>query len=169
MRVNDHELRKELQSLRPYRTLILGIGNRLKGDDGVGPFICDLIQDRVPSPVIDAGTAPENYLGPISRLEPEAILVLDAADLHAVPGCMALLERENLGWSGCSTHTTSLGFMLSTLARSQQIRFRLLGIQPVSVCLGEALSPPVRFSALQTAMVLTDVFGSYNTTQLPGS
>lgn len=160
MLVKEHELGEKLKSLRPYRTLILGIGNRLKGDDGVGPFICDLIQDRVPSPVIDAGIAPENYLGPISRLEPEAILVLDAADLHAVPGCMALLERESLGWSGCSTHTTSLRFMLRSLARPQQIRIRLLGIQPASICLGEALSPPVSFSAMQVAVVLTDVFGS---------
>ncbi len=169
MLANDYELGEKLRLLRGYRTLILGIGNRLKGDDGVGPFICDLIQDRVPSPVIDAGTAPENYLGPISRLEPEAILVLDAADLRAAPGCTAMLELEALTCSVCSTHTTSLRFMLGTIARSQQIRTRLLGIQPASVCLGEALSPPVRSRAALIATVLVGVFGAKNTTQLPGS
>lgn len=158
MRGRTHEVREHLLPLQSYQTLILGMGNRLKGDDGVGPYICELIQDRVRAPVLDVGSALENYLGPISRLQPEAILLLDAADLGMDPGDRAFLERDALACSGPSTHTVSVDFMLGMLDRDQQIRFRFLGIQPKRVRLGESLSAPVRASAIQIADVIGDLW-----------
>jgi len=158
VRVRPHEVKEQLLPLQSYQVLFLGMGNRLKGDDGVGPYICELIQDRVRAPVLDVGTALENYLGPIFRLQPEAILLLDAADLGMDPGDMAFLERDAIACSGPSTHTVSVDFVLGTLDRDQQMRFRFLGIQPKRVRLGESLSVPVKASAIQIADVVGDLW-----------
>jgi hydrogenase 3 maturation protease len=134
------------------------MGNRLKGDDGVGSYICDLIQDRVRVPVLDVGTALENYLGPISQLQPEAILVLDAAELGLDPGGVTILERDALACTSTSTHTVSVDFMLRSLDRDSQILLRFLGIQPKYVRLGESLSAPVRARAHQMGAMLRELW-----------
>jgi hydrogenase 3 maturation protease len=135
------------------------VGNRLKRDDGVGPAICDLVQGRVLATVMDVGTAPENYLGPISRLAPAALLIMDAADSGAAPGTLSILPQDALGWPGCSTHAPSMKLLLSVLDRARQPWVHLLGIQPGELTLGEGLSPPVRRSADVVAEVLRELYG----------
>src|SRR5574342_1091615 len=58
------ELRARLEG---KRVLILGVGNRLRGDDAVGPLLVEHLQGKVDIPLIDAGEVPENYLGPIEE------------------------------------------------------------------------------------------------------
>ncbi len=77
------QLRERLQG---KRTLILGIGNSMRGDDGVGPALIERLQGKVSATLIDGGEVPENYLGPIEAAGPEAVLIVDAADLKAAAG-----------------------------------------------------------------------------------
>ena len=49
--------------------IILGIGNELKCDDGVGPFVIDELKD-LENPnliIIDGKTVPENFTGKIRK------------------------------------------------------------------------------------------------------
>ena len=48
--------------LRGKRTVILGVGNPLQGDDAIGPNLVDLLHGRVEATLIYGGEVPENYL-----------------------------------------------------------------------------------------------------------
>jgi len=54
------EVLEKLRKLRGYRTIIVGIGNTLKGDDGAGPLVCQQLYGKVCAGVMDVGTVPEN-------------------------------------------------------------------------------------------------------------
>ena len=68
------------------KTVIVGIGNSLRGDDGFGPALVQRLQGRVRPVCIDAGVAPENYLGRIVKEQPDTVLLVDAAHLGLEPG-----------------------------------------------------------------------------------
>jgi len=53
--------------------VFVGVGNRMRGDDAIGPALIDLIKGRVPH-AIDADGAPENVTSAIRRLEPAVIV-----------------------------------------------------------------------------------------------
>jgi hydrogenase maturation protease len=62
----DENVLAQLKKLRGPKTVIVGIGNILKGDDGVGPLICQQLRgNEICAELIDAGTVPENYIQPI--------------------------------------------------------------------------------------------------------
>ncbi|MHC4647512.1 MAG: hydrogenase maturation protease, partial [Planctomycetota bacterium] len=84
---SNGELFEQLRKLRSSRTVIVGIGNTLKGDDGAGPLICEhLSAAGVSAELIDAGTVPENYIQPIIRKAPENLVIVDAMEFGASPG-----------------------------------------------------------------------------------
>ncbi len=47
------------------RTVILGVGNPLHGDDAIGPNLVDRLRGRLEATLINAGEVPENYLSTI--------------------------------------------------------------------------------------------------------
>jgi Ni,Fe-hydrogenase maturation factor len=103
---------KPLRSkLRNTKTLIVGIGNLLKGDDGAGPIFCQKLRDaRVSAEIIDAGTAPENYIQAIIRKNPESLLVIDAIDFGASPGVIELFRPEQMSQAIQELSDILLGF-----------------------------------------------------------
>ena len=134
------QLRERLQG---KRTLILGIGNTLRGDDGLGPRLIERLQGKVAATLIDGGEVPENYLGPIEAAGAEVILIVDAADLKAAPGDVALIELEQLGKTGISTHNASLGLLASVVQRLTGADVLALAVQPKVNSFGAAMSEEV--------------------------
>jgi hydrogenase 3 maturation protease len=124
--------------------LILGIGNRLRGDDGVGSLLIERLQGKVNVPMIDAGDVPENYLGPIEASGANLVLVVDATDLGARPGDTALLELDQIAGRLISTHTTNLSVLFKVIPADIRPQVILLGIQPGNLDFGQGLSEPVR-------------------------
>ena len=53
------------QRTQNKKVLILGIGNRLRGDDAVGSILAERLAKKLDVPIIDEGNVPENYLAPI--------------------------------------------------------------------------------------------------------
>ena len=89
----DENVLKQLKKLRGSKTVIVGIGNILKGDDGVGPLICQqLHNNQICAELIDAGTVPENYIQPIVRKAPQNLIVIDAIDFGAAPGTINIFD-----------------------------------------------------------------------------
>jgi len=139
------------------RTAVLGIGNRLWGDDGAGPELLKRLMEEwavreTPSNVrgqyffIDAGEFPEDWLIRVADLQADVILVIDAMELHAEPGSMAVLEPEALPDAGCcSTHRLPLRTLLRLWEERGSKAF-VLGIQPKDVIFKEGLSPEVKTS-----------------------
>ena len=125
---------------RPPRLAVVGIGQRLRGDDGVGPAVVGRLAGLLPDAsllLLDAGHAPENCLGPIIRFRPDVILLIDAA-------------------RGGSTHTLSLAMLAGYLAAESGAAVHILGIEPANVAFGEGLSPGVERAVADAAATLGD-------------
>ncbi len=103
----DQQLFEQLNKLRDSATIIVGIGNTLKGDDGAGPLVCQKLSGKVCAELIDAGTVPENYIQPIIKKAPQNLLIIDAIDFGAPAGTINIFKPEQLSSSAFSTHTLS--------------------------------------------------------------
>lgn len=140
----DPRLLESLAAWRDSRAVILGVGNVLRGDDAAGPLICERLAGRLAAAVFDAGAAPENYVGPILRAEPEVLLVIDAVDSGNSPGWIGVFAPADIHRFTFSTHALSLHLFLDRLRRDRPLEARLIGIQVGRRGLGEGVSPQVR-------------------------
>jgi hydrogenase 3 maturation protease len=119
----------------------------MRGDDAVGPEVIDALAGFAGAELIDAGSAPENHLGPIGALRPDRVLFVDACDFSAGPGEFRLFSREeadDLAYGLLSTHTMPLHLTMAMVAAETGAEVMLLGVQPETVELGAPLSEPVR-------------------------
>jgi hydrogenase maturation protease len=80
----------------PGPVVTLGIGNRLRGDDGAGPELATRLKEKWERFktynqiggrrfFIDAGESPEDWFVRILDLQPEVIIVIDAVALQVNP------------------------------------------------------------------------------------
>lgn len=115
----------------------------MRGDDGFGPELVKRIRG-IPVHAIDAGTTPENYLGPVARMRPNLVLVADAADMGGKPGEAALLSREEMDQiGGFSTHTMSPALFMRQIEELCGARMLMLAVQPASTAFGQGFSSEV--------------------------
>ena len=126
------------------KIVIVGMGNPLKGDDGLGPYLIKRLKGKVRAHLIDGGSVPENYVGKIASLKPDTILVIDACDLGWTPGRMELIEIEKMRNTGYSTHNTSPGVFMNYLKEETGADVFMLAVQPREVKLGKGLSSPIK-------------------------
>jgi hydrogenase 3 maturation protease len=154
----DARLLQHLRSLSPAATLIVGIGNELKGDDAAGPYLCRLLSGKIGTQVIDAGTVPENYIGPIAKKAPRNVILVDAIDFGAAPGTIALFEIDMLHSCAISTHALSLRLFVESVRSRIDADFCVIAIQPAHVRLAQPLSHKVHLALDDLAAALIDIF-----------
>jgi len=154
----ESEFSEQLKALVGSRTVILGMGNVLKGDDAVGPFLCERLVGKVCAEVIDAGTVPENYIRKIVSKNPQTLLVIDAIDFGALPGAVKVFKTRQLNSIAISTHTLSPRLFVELITGQIDVDVLFIGIQPARVELGEAISEQVRRAAENVSRALAEVF-----------
>ncbi len=124
-------------------TLIIGVGNPLRGDDRIGSEIVkDLIKMGYKN-VIDCESTPENYLFKILELKPKKVIVLDACDFNGKPGefrFFAKSDWEKLPLFSLSTHTLPLSLFLHLIEKECGCEVYLLGIQAKTIELSSKMS-----------------------------
>lgn len=127
------------------RVLILGVGNTLRSDDGVGSILAQRIIGRVPHIVYDSSASPENYLGKIIKDRPEVILLIDAVDFGGEAGELRVFEGEDIQTVNFfSTHDASISLAISYLKNSlKTVDIIILAIQPKILAFGDRLSPEI--------------------------
>jgi hydrogenase 3 maturation protease len=155
----DESLFKQLNKLRDSSTLILCIGNTLKGDDAAGPLVCQWLKAaNVSAELLDAGTVPENYIQRIIKKAPRTLIVIDAIDFGAEAGTIRIFEPEQLNSLVVSTHTLSPRLFIEVIRRSIQLDVYFIGIQPAHTQLGQSASVAVSRAIEKLSAVLTEVF-----------
>ena len=132
-----------LTSFLTGRVCILGFGNRLWRDDGVGSCIAEALQDCENLDAVDGGFVPENYLEIVAGKNPDAILMIDAADFDGAPGELRLLQPGDVVLAGVSTHAGSPQMLGKYLEARTGVPVALLAIQPKDTSEGDELSPEV--------------------------
>lgn len=128
------------------KTVILGVGNALLRDEGVGVHVARALAERLvddDTAVIDAGTLSFVLAGFIDNAE--CLVVVDAAQLDAAPGTVTVFEGEAMdrfiGTKGkLSVHEVSLLDLLQVARLTDRLPAHraLVGIQPESTDWGEA-------------------------------
>lgn len=126
--------------------LLLGVGNRSRGDDGVGSYLIKRLQKKVGVPVLDAGDVPENCISQIESSGANMVLIVDAADFNANPGEIALIDFVDMKKIGASTHSANLDLLFKVIPKSRRPETLLVAIQPGSALTGKGLSEAVRDS-----------------------
>lgn len=134
------------------KTLVLGIGNILLSDEGVGIHVLHALSAGAPLPddveLMDGGTLSFTLAGPIE--EADALIVVDAAHIQAEAGAWRMFEGEAmdaflLGNRKSSVHEVGLADLraIAILAGHWPEKRALLAIQPQRVDWGEAPTPAV--------------------------
>ncbi|HUW18340.1 MAG TPA: hydrogenase 3 maturation endopeptidase HyCI [Sedimentisphaerales bacterium] len=157
----EEQLFEQLSKLRGSKTLIVGIGNLLKGDDAAGPLICRSLKDSgISADLIDAGTVPENYIQTIIRKNPRTLLIIDAIDFGQAPGTVGIFKPEQLSSIVFSTHSLSPRLFVDVIEQAIEVDVYFMGIQPANTRLGQSLSPRVRQAVRRISKALIEVFSA---------
>ena len=154
----EEQLFDRLNQLRNSKTLILTMGNLLKGDDAVGPVIYQQLEGKLCVEIIDAGTVPENYIQPIIKKAPENLLIIDAIDFAASPGTIRIFKPNQLNSLIISTHSLSPRIFVDMITQEIDVNVNFLGIQPLQTQMGCPLSTTVDKTAQQLISILTKIF-----------
>jgi hydrogenase 3 maturation protease len=137
-----------MQRLREYfgederRVVLVGIGNPMRGDDGVGVKIIERLEEMGLTGVmlLNTETVPEAFTGKVESYEPTHVLLLDAANFGGLPGETRLIDSEHIGGQAISTHSLPLNIFISYIEKSLGITVLLLGVQPKTVTFGEEMT-----------------------------
>ena len=133
------------------KLIVLGVGNELKSDDGVGPFVIKkLKEENIENDnvlFIDAKTVPENFTGKIRKENPTHLIIVDACLMDLDPGDMRIVDQDDFASIGISTHSMSLSFFVRYLEKDTEIRIMFVGIEPETMDWGERPTPIVERSA----------------------
>jgi hydrogenase maturation protease len=129
---------------------VLGIGNILNSDEGVGVHAVRAMQAQAQRAadveLLDGGTLGLDLLVPVD--EATHLLILDAVDAGQPPGSVVELTREHIPlFTGVkmSQHQVTFQEVLGlALIRGKLPEYlHLIGVQPVSLEIGIDLSPQV--------------------------
>ena len=140
------------------KTVILGLGNTLRGDDGFGPALIERLKGNTQALCFDAGTAPENYAGKIAKENPDTVLIVDAAHLDLAPGSFRLLEGKDILKNGFTTHDMSPGMFMEHLSTQTKSKIYMLGVQPQNISLGSEMSDAVKKALDNIEKLITENF-----------
>ncbi len=132
------------------KTLVLGLGNTLLSDEGVGVHVVHLLRERYQFPqeveVMDGGTLGLDLLPYVE--EARQLLIVDAVQMDAPPGTVVRLAGDEIPAVlslKYSPHQMGLSDLLAAarlLGRSPA-EVVLWGVQPASLEVGLELSPAV--------------------------
>jgi hydrogenase 3 maturation protease len=134
------ELKHALERINPAESIIVGMGNVLKKDDGVGSILAERLLRNAKIPVLDTCNAPENYIGKIISFHKSVIIFLDALDFGAVPGTYKLFSINDVYDGNIASHTFSIGFIFDLIRSEMDCEAYVLGIQPAEIRFGSGLT-----------------------------
>lgn len=132
------------------KALVLGVGNILLSDDGVGVHVIRLLRERYRFPqeveILDGGTLGLDLLPYVE--DADRLLIVDALQMDAPPGMVVRLEGDEIP-AVLSLKYSPHQVGLSDVLAAARLRGRLpseivlWGVQPASLEVGLELSPIV--------------------------
>ncbi|HPW17784.1 MAG TPA: hydrogenase maturation protease [Candidatus Aminicenantes bacterium] len=129
---------------------LVGVGNPLRRDDGVGPWIVAALRAAPAVPgleLVDAQDVPENVVPALARGAASSVVFVDAVAAPGGPGTVVFGPLDEMGEAGSfSTHKMALSLCGKYLEAAGKKAF-LLGIVPADLDFGEGLTPAVERAA----------------------
>jgi hydrogenase 3 maturation protease len=138
--------------------VVLGVGSEMRSDDAAGLHVATAVS-RAALPNVhafEAGPAPENFTAEVRRLHPAVVVIVDCAHMDEAPGTLRLIDPREIGGVSFGTHGLPLSVLADYLRQETGCTVLILGIQPASVDVGEAMSEPVREAVDEASSLLFD-------------
>ena len=141
--------------------LVLGVGNILLSDEGIGVHVVEALQARYRLPagleIIDGGTSGMDLLDSIANRD--HLVIVDAVHTGAEPGTLVELTGEDVPaffLSKISPHQLGLSDVLATAALTGETPrdITLIGVVPESMETGLEMSPRIQAMLEPTLLVL---------------
>jgi hydrogenase maturation protease len=129
------------------RTLILGIGNLLLCDEGVGVHVARALQrEQLPENVVtlDVGTA---FLDALPEIElADRIIIVDAMQADHTPGTIYRVPFDDCVKPECiaSLHGFDLSRVIFLAGRTSPPQAVVIGVEPARIDWGTELSPEIQ-------------------------
>ncbi len=150
-------------------TLVLGIGNTLLGDDGVGVRIIESLRrdtDMAQRTLVDGGTLSFSLLSELE--DAQAMLVVDAANLGAAPGTVRVYESDAMDQfirraGPRSVHEVGLADVMD-MARLHGClppQRALVCVQPERIEWSEMLSPAVEAATVRARAQIRELLSRW--------
>ena len=147
----------------PLGTLVVGLGNLLLGDEGVGVRVVEELKGQeLPDSVavVEGGTT---GLGLICLMEGyQRVIIVDAAEMGHLPGSVVRFTPAEVQFkiakAPLSLHQIGLGEVLA-LAKALEVaptKVVIIGIQPGQMEGGLGLSPEVEGAIPQAIRIILD-------------
>jgi hydrogenase maturation protease len=134
----------------PCDTVIMGLGNPLRGDDGVGVRVAQVLaMKNLPSgvEVVDGGT---QGLGIVNLMEGyRRAIVVDAAEIGKAPGQFIRFTLDEARPRGEDEHLSVHGaglrdaLLLAQALKTLPDKVIIFGVQPANLAWEDSLSPEV--------------------------
>jgi hydrogenase maturation protease len=132
--------------------LVVGVGNTLLQDDGIGIHVANSLRDDSRTPphyeVIDGGTIGLALLPDVE--DADTLVIVDAADIGEAPGTVRVFldeeVDEHLSGKRRSVHEVAVVDLLSaaSIRGARPRHCALVAVQPESIDWGLELSPDVQ-------------------------
>jgi hydrogenase maturation protease len=142
--------RSRIYKIGKMMTLVIGVGNPLRGDDGVGPEMIKRLQAlSLPADVtiIDGGTDSMMILEMV-RTHTGRTIIIDAVDMRCYPGDIKIFKTEDVhtivNGDSLSTHGFGLAETIH-LMEALEIDFdiTIIGMQPRDISFHEGFTPEI--------------------------
>ncbi|HTY15945.1 MAG TPA: hydrogenase maturation protease [Methanoregulaceae archaeon] len=115
-----------------HRIAVVGVGDELSPVDCLGMVAAREIEKMHLEgvKVFFAGTVPENITGPIRKYKPDHVVVIDSADMGALPGSVQVVKPEETRATLVASHVIPLSVVMDFIRYDMGAGVTLLGIQP---------------------------------------
>ena len=127
-------------------TLVLGLGNLLLGDEGVGVHAAQALMEECFEDVEiqDVGTAILDALPALEKAD--RVIVMDAMKGHGSPGTIYRVPMDQCTGNTCigSLHGFDLRSVLTLAGCKTPPEVLVLGVEPAVIDWSMSLSPPVK-------------------------
>jgi len=134
--------------------ILMGIGNTLRADDGIGSIIAQNFKDR-DWLSMDCGVVPENFTSIVKKNRPNLLVLIDAVEMGLKSGEFRIIPPDRISALHLTTHSMPLSFLISYLEEYTR-KFIFIGIQPKIIDYSYFISPEVLKTSEKIIKILKD-------------
>ncbi len=165
------------------RLFICGLGNEIRGDDALGPYILKNLIEKFKNNggteldikgrnavkyvtkddsnvyFLKCGDKPETFISSIAEERPDALIIIDATKFNAKPGDLVVESPKKVDKVTMTTHRIPLHILVNLIEKEceEQLNSVLIGVEPESNYLGDELSPSVKQTSDYLISKLSDM------------
>ncbi|MCS7151701.1 MAG: hydrogenase maturation protease [Endomicrobia bacterium] len=161
-----YTLEKILSDINGKTVVFVGVGNTLRGDDGVGCYIADKLLNKISLgniKVIKIDNAIESCIYPIVNLKADIIIFIDAVHNLKNKKFVVLVPTQIKNFV-FSTHNVSLDTIIELIQKFSQEKYKLspevylLGIRIKNLRIAEQISQETKIIADEVVSKIANIF-----------